>query len=85
MQSTRTLAVLLPTTPSRCATNKMTSSGRDEIFFEFVVQGHVVKATAIHAATGTEASIVGPANAGRDALAQAAVRKLQYVLAKAPR
>ena len=51
---------------------------------EFVVQGNVVKATAIHAATGTEASIVGPANAARGALAQAAIRKLQYVLAKRP-
>ena len=43
---------------------------------EFVAQGNVVKATAIHAATGVEASIVGPANVGRDALGQAAVRKL---------
>ncbi len=60
----------------------MSSSGKDEILFEFVVQGNVVKATAIHAATGTEASIVGPANAGRDVLAQAAARKLQYVMAK---
>jgi len=60
----------------------MSSSGKGEILFEFVVQGNVVKATAIHAATGTEASIVGPANAGRDVLAQAAARKLQYVMAK---
>ena len=55
---------------------------KDEVLFEFVVQGHVVKATAIHAATGAEASIVGPANAGREVLAQAAARKLQYVMAK---
>jgi hypothetical protein len=60
----------------------MASSDKDEILLEFVVQGRVVKATAIHAATGTEASIVGPANAGREVLTQAAVRKLQYVLAK---
>ena len=60
----------------------MPSSGKDEVFIEFVVQGNVVKATAIHAATGTEASIVGPANAGRDVLAQAAARKLQYVMTK---
>ena len=61
---------------------KLASSGKDEILLEFVVQGNVVKATAIHAATGIEASIVGPANAGRETLTQAAVRKLQYVLAK---
>jgi hypothetical protein len=60
----------------------MASSGKDEIFLEFVVQGNVVKATAIHAATGIEASIVGPANAGRDVLAQAAARKLKYVMEK---
>jgi hypothetical protein len=54
--------------------------GKGEILLEFVVQGNVVKATAIHAATGVEASIVGPANAGRDVLGQAAVRKLKYVM-----
>ena len=63
----------------------MTSSGKDEVLFEFVVQGNVIKATAIHAATGSEGSIVGPVNAGRDVLAQAALRKLQYVLAKKAR
>ena len=68
--------------PSGCATIKLTSSEKGEVLFEFVVQGNVVKATAIHAATGAEATIVGPANAGREVLAQAALRKLQYVLAK---
>ena len=55
---------------------------KGEILLEFVVQGNVVKATAIHAASGVEASIVGPANAGRDVLSQAAVRKLKYVMEK---
>ena len=64
------------------ATAKLTASEKGEVFVEFVVQGNVVKATAIDAATGTEASIVGPASAGRQALAQAAARKLQYVLTK---
>jgi len=68
--------------PSGCATNKMSLPGKGEILLEFVVQGNVVKATAIHAATGVEACIVGPANAGRDVLGQAAVRKLKYVLEK---
>jgi ABC-type transport system involved in Fe-S cluster assembly fused permease/ATPase subunit len=60
----------------------MAATGKDEVLFEFVVQGNVVKATAIHAASGTEASIVGPAGAARETLGQAALRKLQYVMAK---
>ena len=60
----------------------MGGSPKGEIFLEFVVQGNVVKATAIDAATGVEASIVGPAGAARQALAQGAVRKLKYVLEK---
>ncbi len=60
----------------------MSAPGKGEILLEFVVQGNVVKATAIHAATGIEACIVGPANAGRDVLGQAAVRKLKYVMEK---
>ena len=60
----------------------MSSAGKGEILFEFVTQGNVVKATAIDSASGTEASIVGPANAGRDVLAQAAARKLKYVMEK---
>jgi hypothetical protein len=47
-----------------------------------VVQGAFVKVTAIHAATGTEASIVGPAGAARADLSAAAVRKLEYILNK---
>ena len=54
----------------------------DEIFIEFVVQGNFVKATAIHSKTGHEASIMGPASSPREPLAQAAVRKLQYVMKK---
>ena len=68
--------------PSGCATTKVSPPDKGEILLEFVVQGNVVKATAIHAATGVEACIVGPANAGRDVLGQAAVRKLKYVLEK---
>ena len=58
------------------------SGAKSEIFVEFVVQGNVVKVTAIDAASGVEASIVGPANAARDALSHAAVRKLKYVMEK---
>ena len=62
----------------------MRSPGKGGILFEFVVQGNVVKATAIDSASGTEASIVGPANATRDVLAHAAARKLKYVMEKKP-
>jgi len=55
-----------------------------EIFIEFVVNGNVVKATAIDSVTGIEASIVGPVGGARDALADAAVRKLKYLLEKKP-
>jgi NADPH-dependent ferric siderophore reductase len=59
-------------------------SGQDkaEIYIEFVVHGGVLKATAIDAATGTEACIFGPASAPREALRRNAVAKLAYVLKK---
>ena len=58
------------------------NSGKADILIEFIVQGSVVKVTAIDSASGIEASIVGPANAPREALSQAAVRKLKYVMEK---
>ncbi|HKD21488.1 MAG TPA: hypothetical protein VKB71_05720 [Rhizomicrobium sp.] len=56
--------------------------GGDEILIEFVALGGAVRVTAIHAATGTEATIVGPASAPRAALEAAASRKLAYVMGK---
>jgi hypothetical protein len=47
-----------------------------------VVQGAVVKVTAIDAASGCEAIIVAPASSPRAALEQAAARKLAYVMKK---
>ncbi len=55
-----------------------------EIFVEFVMLGNAVKATAIDPDTGLEASIVGPANAPRSTLAEAARRKLEFVRKKQP-
>ena len=52
------------------------------IFVEFVILGNSIKATAIDPDTGLEASIVGPANAPRSTLADAARRKLEYVQKK---
>ena len=57
-------------------------NGPRPIYVEFVVQGNVVKVTAIDSVTGVEASIVGPANTPQSTLADAARRKLEYVLKK---
>jgi hypothetical protein len=57
-------------------------AGGREIYVEFVMQGNVVKATAIDSVTGLEASIVGPANAPQAVLAEAARRKLEFVAKK---
>ena len=55
----------------------------DEIYFEFIMQGGVLKATAIDPKTGTEVSVIGPANpTAREALKTAAARKLEFVLKK---
>lgn len=60
----------------------MAASGKGEIFLEVVIQGAFAKATAIDSATGMEASVVGPANASRAALGDAAKRKLEYLIKK---
>ena len=52
------------------------------VYFEFVPAGASVRVTAIDAATGTEATIIGPANAGRAVLERTALAKLRYVLAR---
>ncbi|MEI9993469.1 MAG: hypothetical protein WDM91_02650 [Rhizomicrobium sp.] len=54
----------------------------DEVYVEFVVQGSVMRVTAIDPKSGTEAVVMGPAGASRTALSDAAVRKLRYVLQK---
>jgi hypothetical protein len=53
-----------------------------EVIIEFIVQGIYVKVTAIDAKSGVEASVVGSATAPRTALADAARRKLEFVLKK---
>ena len=55
-----------------------------EIFVEFVTMGNTVKVTAIDSESGLEASVIGPANAPRGALADAARRKLEYLEKKKP-
>jgi len=61
----------------------MAGGGDDgEILIEFVTLGNVVRVTAIHAASGTEVSMVGPASAPRAPLEAAVLRKLSYVMDK---
>jgi hypothetical protein len=59
-----------------------TPAADEEILIEFVIHGNVARVTAIHAASGAEATIVGPATAPRAALEAAASRKLVYVMSK---
>jgi hypothetical protein len=53
-----------------------------EVIFEFTRIGRYVKVAAIDPESGTEATITGPPDAGREALQALARRKLEYVLAK---
>jgi len=54
----------------------------DGILIEFYPLGAYVKVSAIDPVTLTEVSIVGDPAAGEDALSRAAMRKLDYVLAR---
>ena len=53
-----------------------------EVILEFHVVGNAVKVTAIDPETLVEVSILGPSTAGEEALKRAALRKLEYMLAK---
>lgn len=53
-----------------------------EVLIEIVVQGNVARATAIDPVSGEEAVIMGPSTAPRATLAEAARRKLEYLLKK---
>ena len=58
-------------------------SGRSgEIILEFVSIGKMIRVVAVDAASGLEATIVGPANAARADLERVAVRKLKMMLAR---
>jgi len=47
-----------------------------EVLFEFTAIGHNVKVVAIHAASGIEVSVIGPASAARVDLERLALQKL---------
>ena len=54
-----------------------------EVLIEFIPQGSYVKVSAVDPVSLTEVAIVGDPSAGEDALRRTAIKKLQYVLAKA--
>ena len=56
--------------------------GLGNVIFEFSVVGNAVKVCAVDPDTGLEVSIVGPANAGEEALRRTAMSKLRYMLDK---
>lgn len=60
----------------------MTDRSEREVLFEFVRVGNAIKVTAIDAATGIEASIVGAVGMGEAMLKRNALRRLDYVLRK---
>ena len=62
----------------------MTAGDADKpgVYIEFIVQGGLVKVTAIDSVTGTEVCVFGPVTAPREALTQNAIAKLEYVLRK---
>lgn len=55
-------------------------SEKREVIYEFIHVGGAVKVTAVDAATGIEASIVGDPAAGETALKRLARQKLDYVM-----
>ena len=54
----------------------MADDNADKVYFEFQAIGRSVKVSAIHAATGTEISVVGPASASKADLQRLALQKL---------
>ena len=53
-----------------------------EVILEYTHVGNSVRVTAVDAATGTEATIQVPAGLSQSDMQKAALRKLEYVLAK---
>ncbi len=56
--------------------------GLGEVYIETQQIGQLVKVSAIHAKTGIEVSIQGPASASQNELETIAINKLKYVMAK---
>jgi len=61
---------------------KSRNLGLGNVIFEFSAMGNAVKVCAIDPDSGLEVSIVGPVNAGEEALRRTAMAKLRYMLDK---
>jgi ABC-type uncharacterized transport system YnjBCD ATPase subunit len=61
------------------------SDSQSDVLFEFTAIGAVVRVAAIHVATGTEVTIMGPASAARSTLERIALQKLKARLAREAR
>jgi Domain of unknown function (DUF6898) len=61
------------------------ASPEDEVYFEFIAIGAVVKVVAIDAATAIEVSVMGPVGAAQSDLQRLALGKLKARLAKKTR
>lgn len=53
-----------------------------DFIIEFIAMGNSVKVTCVDPRTGKEVSTIGPSNASRSQLSQAAINKMLYVLRK---
>jgi uncharacterized protein DUF6898 len=49
----------------------------DEVYFEFTPVGNSVRVAAVHAASGVEVTVVGPASAAQSDLERLALQKLR--------
>ena len=58
----------------------MSTGSEREVLFEFTRIGNAIRVTAIDAATGIEATIVGASGMGEVMLKRNALRKLDYVI-----
>mgnify|MGYP001424765933 CR=1 FL=1 len=62
--------------------NWATGSAGLEILFEFTQIGNNVRVTAVDAASGAEAVIIGPASSSAAELRRVATQKLRYIMEK---
>ena len=53
--------------------------GKGEVYLEYVAIGHMMKVSAVDAATGDEVSIAAPRDTPRSELDRVAIAKLRYV------
>jgi hypothetical protein len=58
---------------------------QSDVLFEFTAIGTVVRVAAIHVATGTEVTVMGPTSASRKDLERLALQKLKARIAREAR